>query len=105
MEVNVDGLTKSWKCGNGHQLGQVVRVEVNNNGRKHYVTRLNLYRHAIDMQAETPEEVDVIAVLEGTTLNVRCDVPGCGASRAWFIGQEAMEHLVGKMREREKGVV
>ena len=60
-----------------------MRMEVNQNGRKRYVTRLNLFRHAIDTQAEMPEEVDVVAVLEGTVPVVKCDVPGFAARAGW----------------------
>lgn len=63
------------------------------------MTRLNLFRHAIDTQAEAPEAVDVVAVLEGTVPVVKCDVPGCGESRAWFIGDEAIEHLLERRKE------
>ncbi len=85
---------KPWVCKNGHCLGQTGRIEVKKNGRKYHVTRLNLFRHAIDMQAETPEEIEIVAVLEGTVPVVRCDVPGCGEMRTWFIGEEAIEHLL-----------
>jgi hypothetical protein len=85
---------KPWTCKNGHWLGQTVRLAVSKKGRKYHVTRLNLFRHAIDIQSETPEEVDIVAVLEGTVPVVKCDVPGCGEMRAWFIGEEAIEHLL-----------
>ena len=85
---------KPWTCKNGHWLGQTVRMEVNKDGRKFYVTRLHLFRHAIDTEAETPEEVDVVAELKGTVPVIKCDVAGCGESKAWFIGEEALEHLL-----------
>jgi hypothetical protein len=79
-----------WKCGQGHVMGLVVR-----NGRR--VQRLLLYRHALDYnptpspspspkpdgegsQSETPE---VMAVVEGTVMDVRCSV--CGGVRTWAV--------------------
>jgi hypothetical protein len=35
---------------------------------------LELYRHAVDLKAEQPAEVDVIGVLSGGMRNIRCDV-------------------------------
>jgi hypothetical protein len=102
MKPNGNG-AKPWVCENGHWLGQTVRAEVNKDGRKIYVTRLNLFRHAIDTKAERPEEVDVVAVLEGTVPVVQCDVPGCGASRSWFIGEGALEHLLMQRKEVIRG--
>lgn len=90
--MNGNRRAKPWVCPDGHILGQTVRIEVNNNGRKRYVTQLNLYRHAIDMEAETPESVDVVAVLEGTVPVVECDI--CHKTRPWFIGEETIEHLL-----------
>jgi hypothetical protein len=85
----MDGL-KQWKCRNGHVLG-VVRQVKHNGGR---VARLMLFRHAIDMTKDTLENVDVLAYVEGTTLDVDCDVPGCGLKRSWFLGADATERLL-----------
>ncbi len=89
MNIQLDGL-KQWKCKNGHVLGVVERVKV---GKRH-VSRLMLFRHAIDLARLQPEEVDVIGALEGTMLHIRCDIPGCGEVRPWEIGQDAYERLV-----------
>jgi hypothetical protein len=77
---------KPWTDKNGHWLGQIVRVRVYKAGRKYHEERLNLFRHAIDVQAESPEEIDILAVLavKGTAPVVKCDVPGCNEMRAWF---------------------
>jgi len=75
---------KDWKCPNGHILGQASREKVN--GR--WITRLALYREAIDPHATLPAEVDVVAVVDGAALDVRCSV--CGAVRSWSVGQDAL---------------
>lgn len=76
---------KPWKCRNGHVLGQVRR---NGSGIEH----LLLYRHAVDMTAATPRDVDLIGFLEGTMLDIRCDL--CGAVRLWKIGRKAAKKVV-----------
>ena len=78
---------KSWKCKNGHELGSVQR-----NANK--LVQLRLYRHAIDLFLEHPEELDVIAVIEGYVVDVRCSVPGCGELRTWVPGEAAMNKLL-----------
>jgi hypothetical protein len=81
--MDLTGLTV-WRCPDGHVMGQVRR-----NGHK--VQRLLLYRQAVDMTL-TPdplpggeggriEEVDVMAVVEGLVMDVRCSI--CGGIRTW----------------------
>jgi len=86
---------KVWKCKNGHEMGSVRR-----NGHK--ITQLLLYRNAIDMQNEHPEDVDVIAVIEGLVVDVRCSVPGCGAMRTWVPGEDALRKLLETMEKSRK---
>lgn len=74
---------KIWRCGKGHALGVVRR-----NGRG--VEQLLLYRHAI--AGGSSEQVDVMAVVEGSVMDIRCDI--CGEMRTWAIGQAAMERLM-----------
>jgi len=89
---------KRWKCANGHVLGVVERAEVRRNGaRPYYVARLMLFREAVDEDGERMEDVDVMAVIEGTTLDVRCSV--CGGKRSWWIGADALERLVRRGQE------
>ena len=91
----MDGL-KQWKCENGHVLGVVQRVKVDG---KRWVSRLSLYRQAIDTQANgNMPEVDVIAVVEGTVPDVFCSV--CDAVRPWFMGADGLERLLEKLRDR-----
>lgn len=68
-------------------LGHVMR-----NGRG--IRQLLLYRHAVDLGAEDPTEVDVMAYLEGTVQDVRCDI--CGATRKWTMGIEEVEKVMQK---------
>jgi hypothetical protein len=75
----------AWKCNNGHVMGQVAR-----NGRN--VRQLLLYRRAVDMGAWKPEEVEVMAVIEGLVIDVSCSI--CGAARTWVPGEEAIRRLM-----------
>jgi len=81
---------KAWKCKNGHVIGQVRKA---GNG----IHQLLLYRQAVDFEGE-PEEVDVMAVVEGTVMEIRSSI--CDEVRTWVTGQVAMEKLIesyGKM--------
>jgi hypothetical protein len=74
--MDLTGLTV-WRCPDGHVMGQVKR-----NGHK--VQRLLLYRTAISEQLTANsqmEEVDVMAVVEGLVMDVRCSI--CGGIRTW----------------------
>jgi hypothetical protein len=99
--MDLDGL-RQWKCPNGHVLGVIQRIEINDVGHKGWVTRLMLFRHAIDLQSGQMADVDVAAAVEGTTLDVRCDVQGCGKTRSWFIGEEAINHLMRRVLKRQE---
>ena len=88
---------RAWQCPNGHVLGVVKR-------KANHGTQLLLYRRAVDGQMERPREVDVMAVVEGSVMDIRCDI--CGEMRTWVIGQEALERLLErcgtKMEKNEK---
>jgi hypothetical protein len=76
----------AWKCGSGqHQLGAVVR---NGSG----IRQLLLYRSAIDLDADEPGELEVLAVVEGYMTDVRCSI--CGSMRTWVPGEEALRRIV-----------
>jgi hypothetical protein len=65
-----------WTCPNGHVMGLVRR----NSSR---VRQLLLYRVALDMQPGAEQvDVDVIAIVEGRVMDVRCSV--CESMRTWF---------------------
>ena len=76
---------RTWCCERGHVMGMVGR---NGSG----ITQLWLYRHAIDLEAEEPIAPEVMAVIEGMTYDIRCDV--CEAVRTWVPGEEAMRRLL-----------
>ena len=69
---------KPWKCKGGHVLGMVVR---NGNGTR----ELMLFRHAIQSAEELGEEemaeVDVMGLVVGRVVDVRCGI--CGRVRTW----------------------
>jgi hypothetical protein len=89
----LDGL-KQWKCPKGHILGVVERASFTTQaGHCGHVSRLMLYRQAISVDLGV--EVDVIAAVEGTALNVRCSI--CGEVRPWIIGEDAVQRLLEKM--------
>ena len=85
---------KMWKCKNGHVLGVVQRVKVSSNGTKYHVSRLILFRQAVDLKEITSislEEMDVIGSIEGIVLDIRCSMPGCGSRRTWYTGEASIE--------------
>lgn len=90
---NLQGL-RQWKCQNGHVLGVIERMEMNEAGQKRQVTRLLLFRQAIDPMQGNIQDADVIASVEGTTFDVRCSVIGCCETRSWFIGEDAIQRLL-----------
>lgn len=68
-----NGRVVPWRCANDHILGMVKR-----GGKK----SLLLYRHALDMNVDAPAEVEVLGRLQGSMLEIKCDV--CGAVRTWM---------------------
>jgi len=82
---------KQWQCKNGHILGM---IQFNGNGSP----QLMLYRHAIDMEAEKPAEVELmIGPLIGK-MPVLCDVPSCGEVKLWDISDQALAELIVSLR-------
>jgi hypothetical protein len=98
-ELNMNDIfvgVKEWHCKNGHLLGLVKRVKIElPDGMALHVSRLLLFRQAVDREAVNLEEIDVIAAVEGTALEIRCSV--CGEVRPWYIGADAMERLLEKI--------
>lgn len=80
---------KPWRCESGHTLGIVIR-----NGRG--ITQLLLYREAVDLIADEPGETDVIAVVEGLAMDVRCNL--CGAVRTWVPGEAALRRMLARAK-------
>ena len=93
---------KMWKCANGHVLGIVQRVQVSSNGTKYHVSRLMLFRQAVDPKEITTisfEEMDVIGRVEGTVLDIQCSVLGCDAIRTWCMGEASLERILSQGRK------
>jgi len=98
MDGKLDKL-KQWKCEKGHVLGVIRRDrDTTESGREFWVSRLMLFRQAVNLDAVKAENVDVMALIEGTTLDVKCSVPGCGSSRTWWAGDDAYERLMERLR-------
>ncbi len=94
---------KQWVCPNNHVLGIVERVPISSNGTKYHVSRLMLFRQAIDRDAASivMEDVDVIANIEGTVMDIRCSVPGCGEVRTWWMGAATLERFLEARKVKE----
>ena len=95
MDGNLGNL-RQWKCKRGHVLGVIRRDRAKaESGREYWVSRLMLFRQALDLdETQRLEDVDVMAVIEGTTLDVRCSVPGCECTRTWWMGEDALERVL-----------
>lgn len=77
---------KPWKCKGGHVMGQVVR---NGSG----IRQLLLYRQAVELAPDpAPADVDVMAVVEGQVMDVKCSI--CGRLRTWVPGEEQLRKLM-----------
>lgn len=98
MDGKMDEL-KQWKCENGHVLGVVERVRATSNGVKYYVSRLMLFRQAIDEESFVLKDVDVIANIEGTVMDIRCSC--CSTVRTWWMGAASLERFLEKRKERQ----
>ena len=92
---------RNWKkCPVGHVLGEIVREAVIHNGRRHYATRLHLFRQAVSESYAEVIPVDVIAVIEGTAPEIDCSL--CKAKVAWIIGQAETARLVERWMKRQR---
>lgn len=75
---------KPWICKCGAGLGL---ISWNGDG----VPELLLYRHAVDLKAENPAEVEVLGPLMGK-MPVQCDV--CGNVQIWWPSAQVMLALL-----------
>src|SRR5215211_6645440 len=83
---------KQWQCKNRHALGM---IRLNGDGN----AQLMLYRHAVDMTAEQPAEVDLmIGPLVGR-MPVRCDL--CDDVRVWDVTVDALAELIRGLRREQ----
>ncbi|PKN97990.1 MAG: hypothetical protein CVU42_13790 [Chloroflexi bacterium HGW-Chloroflexi-4] len=78
-----------WKCPNGHILGKARKT-----GRGAH--QLILYRNAVDFTAEDPKAVEVIAVIRGQGMDIRCDI--CDAKRTWAAKKKLPNGVVPTLR-------
>lgn len=76
---------KQWLCVNKHVLGM---ISWNGNDSP----QLMLYRHAVDLSAEKPAEVDLIVGEVIGRVPVRCDI--CDDVKLWDVSVDAMVELV-----------
>lgn len=74
---------KQWRCRNNHILG-FIRW----NGNK--LPQLMLLREALDMQAEHPDEVDLLGPLDGR-MPIRCSI--CDDVQVWAISVDGLVAL------------
>ncbi len=83
---------KQWQCKNKHALGM---IRLNGGGSP----QLMLYRHAVDLTAEQPAEVDLmIGPLLGR-MPVRCDI--CNDVRVWDCSVDALTELIRGLRQEQ----
>lgn len=83
---------KQWYCKNKHALG-MIRL----NGER--TPQLMLYRHAVDLTAEQPAEVDLmIGPLVGR-MPVRCDI--CGDVSLWEVSVDALADLIRGLQDEQ----
>lgn len=101
----MDGMDgKQWTCGNGHVLGVIRREEVRQKEVRYYTPKLIIFRMAIDLSAETLNDVDVAGTIYGRGLLGfvwRCSVTGCGCAREWLPDEEALEWLRNRYAKKE----
>lgn len=69
-----------------HVLGQM-RTEPVDGGRA--VVILEVYRNAVDLEAESPAEVDICNIVHGKSF-IRCNVPGCEYVGVWHFRGEPL---------------
>ena len=95
----LDGV-KQWKCdaNSSHVLGILKRVEssvqVDGTTIRYHTTQVMLFKETINLDAEMPDEIDVVGVVEGlmlTSMTWRCTC--CGAVKKWHPGEEALMWL------------
>lgn len=90
-----------WCCPRGHVLGEVKRVVIGANaGVK--VSALMLY------ETSTIYKPQSLPALRGRVVgemrDIKCTVPGCGATRDWLIGEDAMSALLERFQSRKEFV-
>ena len=90
---------EQWRCphDDNHVLGVMVddkeKVTVKDRHIVYSTTRLIIFRNAVDLSAELPDEIEVAGVLDGKYLNMhwRCSI--CKNTKKWNLGREIVRHL------------
>jgi hypothetical protein len=67
--------------------------------RRSGVQELLLFRQAVNLADDAPQEIDVIARVVGHVVDVRCSV--CGCSRTWVPGGVQLEALLQRVRRMD----
>ena len=79
---------KQWTCGKcGAGLGL---ISWNGNG----IPQLMVYRHAVDLKAESPAEVDVLGPLMGM-MPIECD--SCSEVKVWWPSAQVLLELLDRL--------
>lgn len=81
---------KQWRCRNKHILGF---IRWNGNG----LAQLMLLREALDMEAEHPDEVDLLGPLDGR-MPIRCSI--CDDVQMWSITVDSLVALFMQLDEK-----
>ena len=88
---------EAWYCPGGHVLGVMKEVTVTGEGHPWRMDVLYKLRNAqIGDPGKAMVTVPVNAIdsrVEGTVHDITCDI--CGGQRTWWMGQRAIERLVG----------
>ena len=71
-----------------HVLGQM-RVQEVDGGR---LVILEVYRNAVDLEAESPAEVDICNIVHGKSF-IRCNVDGCEYVGIWHMRNDTIRAL------------
>lgn len=84
---------KPFRCKNHHILGY---IRWNGSG----LPQLMVLREALDMQAECPDEVDLLGPLDGR-MPIRCSVEGCDDVKVWEINALSLVSLFIQLDDAE----
>lgn len=98
---NLDGKKLSdleqWSDENGHVLGVKVngkeKIQFDERTIRYATTHLILFRAAIDVLADVPDEIEVGGVFDGKVLNMTWKCSICGCVKKWYPGNEIVKHL------------
>jgi len=91
---------KKWKCdaNESHVLGILKRVEakaqVDGETIRYHTTQVILFREAVDVDREIPNDIEVAGYIEGSLLmHMTWKCTCCGTTKTWHPGEEALAWL------------